>query len=113
MGINVVTQFIDIATVRVVVYVKNDAGALVEPTAVKITIYEPTYDPDGEDPPVVDGVDIVSDGKVEDGIYEYYYHMDEAAEPMDKGQWRGKVAVIDGELTDAVISPGSFSFKVR
>lgn len=108
MGIKVVTEFINIATVRVVVYVYNDAGALVEPTAVKVSI----WDPDGGDP-VVDGVDIVASGKVEDGIYEYYYHKDESSDPMKAGQWRGEVKVIDGLLTDAVISPGTFSFKVR
>ncbi|MBA7478992.1 hypothetical protein ES707_14423 [subsurface metagenome] len=108
MPIKVITEFIDIATVRVVVYVKNDAGALVEPTAVKVSI----WDPDGGDP-VVDGTDIVSTGKVEDGIYEYYYHKDESADAMKAGQWRGKVAVIDGSGTGAIITPGSFSFKVR
>ena len=108
MPIKVVTEFIDIATVRVVVYVKNDAGVLVEPTAVKVSI----WDPDGGDP-VVNGEDIVVSGKVEDGIYAYYYHKDEASDAMDAGQWRGRVAVIDGLLTDAVISPGTFSFKVR
>lgn len=108
MGIKVVTEFIDIATVRVVVYVKNDAEELVEPTAVKVSI----WDPDGGDP-VVDGVDIVSTGKVKDGVYEYYYHKDESADAMKAGQWRGRVAVIDSVGVDAVISPGTFSFRVK
>lgn len=108
MGIKVITEFPDKATVRVVVYVYNDADALVEPNAVKVSI----WDPSGGDP-VVDGEDIVVSGKVEDGIYEYYYHKDESADPMDEGQWRGEVAVIDSVGADAVISPGNFSFKVR
>lgn len=108
MAIKVITVFPDNATVRVIVYVYNDAGALVQPTAVEISI----WDPDGGDP-VVDGEDIVVTGRVEDGIYEYYYHEGEATEPMDKGQWRGGVEVIDGSGTGAIISPASFSFRIK
>lgn len=108
MPIKVITEFPDIATVRIVVYVKNDAGELVGPTKVLISI----WDPDGGDP-VVDGTDVVVTGKVETGIYEYYYHMDESADAMKSGQWRGQVAVIDGAGVEAVITPSSFSFRVK
>ncbi|MBA7476035.1 hypothetical protein ES707_11410 [subsurface metagenome] len=113
MGIKVIMEFPDEATVRVIVYVYNDENVLTQPTAVKITIFEPSYDPEGEDPPIVNGEDIVVSGRVEDGIYEYYYHKGETSEPMEAGQWRGEVAVIDGGGTGAIISPGKFSFKVR
>ncbi len=113
MAIKVITEFPDNATVRVIVYVKDENDVLAKPTAVEITIYEPSYDPEGEDPPIVDAEDIVVSGCVEDGIYEYYYHKGEATEPMAKGRWRGVVEVIDGSSTDAIISPSSFSFKVR
>ncbi|GAJ05561.1 unnamed protein product, partial [marine sediment metagenome] len=37
----------------------------------------------------------------------------EATDPMDKGQWRGKVEVIDGSGTGAIITPDNFSFRVK
>lgn len=111
--IKVITEFVSRATVRIIVYVKDDADKLTKPTAVEITIYEPSYDPEGEDPPVVNGVDIVDSGKIEDGIYEYYYHKGEESEPMEAGQWRGEVLVLDGTGTGAIITPGSFSFRVK
>ena len=108
MAVRTISEFVDKATVRVIVRVKNDADALVEPDAVKVSI----WDPDGGDP-VVDGTDIVVTGKVENGIYEYYYHMDESADAMKSGQWRGQVLVVDGAGVDAVITPSSFSFRVK
>ena len=172
MPIKVISEFVDNATVRVIVYVKDDANKLTAPTAVEITIIEPdgprsgvatalsashlvdttknqfatsdvgktvynttdkttaviteytspsdvTLDTDimakdeGYEIYPVYAEDIVVTGKVEDGIYEYYYHKGEATEPMEAGQWRGRVEVIDGSGTGAIITPGSFSFKVR
>lgn len=49
----------------------------------------------------------------ETGIYEYYYHKGTTAVAMDKGEWRGRVDAIDGELTNAVFSPQGFSFRVK
>jgi len=106
--IKVITEFVDKATVMVMVYVYDRADVLTEPTSVLVSI----WDPDGGDP-VVDESEIVVSGKVEDGIYEYYYHKDASAAAMKSGQWRGEVLVLDGVLTDAIISPGNFSFKVR
>ena len=59
------------------------------------------------------GIDIITSGLVETGIYEYYYHMGATSPAMDTGRWRGKIAVVDGVDADAITSPGSFSFKVR
>ena len=108
MGIKVVTNFIDRATVRIVVYVHNDEDALVEPTAVKVYIWAPS----GEDP-IVNGTDIVATGRVEDGVYEYCYHMDTSADAMAEGEWKGQISVIDGVGADGVISPTIFSFTVE
>lgn len=173
MAIKVVTEFLDNATVRTVVYVKDDDDALTASTAVNIKVFDPaglqkcgnisvvasasfTADlivtggtsgatgyiaskPDattlelreitgtfvsGET--VTDsgagtstttsallGIDIITSGLVEAGIYEYYYHMGADSLAMDTGRWRGEIAVVDGVGADAITSPGSFAFKVR
>ena len=59
------------------------------------------------------GIDIITSGLVETGIYEYYYHMGASSLAMDTGRWRGEIAVVDGVTADAITSPGSFAFKVR
>jgi len=108
MAITVITEFPNKATVRIIVYVYNDTDVLTAPTSVLVSI----WDPDGGDP-VVDESEIVVTGAVETGIYAYYYHMNASADAMMAGQWRGEILVIDGAGATAVISPGSFSFKVR
>ncbi len=173
MAIKVVTEFLDNATVRTVVYVKDDDDALTAPTAVNIKVFDPdglqkcgnisvvasasfTADlvltggtslatgyivskPDGTtlelreitgtfvDGETINdsgagtsvatsallGIDIITSGLVETGIYEYYYHMGATSLAMDTGRWRGEIAVVDGVDEDAITSPGSFSFKVR
>lgn len=172
MPIKVITEFVSRATVRILVYVKDDNDDLVGPSAVLITIIEPNgprsglatvttashlidttknqfaasdvgktvYNTTDKTSAVITeytspsdvtldtdimakdegyeiygayGVDIVLSGKVEDGIYQYYYHKGEASDAMEAGQWRGEVEVIDGSGTGAIITPGSFSFKVR
>ncbi len=172
MGIKVITEFPDNATVRAIIYVKDDANKLTEPTAVEITIIQPdgpksgeatattashlidttknqfvasdvgktvynttdkttaviteytspfdvTLDTDimakdeGYEIYSIYAEDIVVTGKVEDGIYEHYYHKGEATDPMEKGQWRVGVEVIDGSGAGAIITPGKFSFRVK
>lgn len=107
MAIKVIVEFPDKATVRVIAYVKDDDDALVEPTSVKVTIYDPS------DEKQVDGVEIVVDGRVEDGIYEYYYHKGSGEDPMDEGQWYGEILVADGTGADTIYSPRSFGFAVK
>lgn len=104
----VITKFIDVATVWILAFVYNAAGVLVDPSgSIKVTI----WDPDGGDP-VLDG-QAMTKYDSETGIYEYSYHKGVDTAPMDKGEWRGRVDVIDGEGNLAVISPQSFSFKVE
>lgn len=108
MAIKVITTFVDSATVRIVTYVRDVNDALAEPTAVEISIWEP-----GETDPTVDGTDIVVTGRLEDGIYEYYYHKGVASDAMESGEWRGEILIKDGTGVDAIISPARFSFTVR
>lgn len=105
MTIKVMSEFIAKATVRTRVHVYNDAGTLTEPTSVQISI----WDPDGGDP-VVDAVEIVVDGKVEDGIYGHYYKTTTASK---KGWWRGQADVVDGVDPDDITSVGTFGFRIK
>lgn len=109
--VEVVTHFIDKATVWILAFVRNAAGALVNPTAIKITIIDP--DDTVQVPSEGNGDDDMTQYESETGIYEYYYHKGIASDPMASGQWRGRVDVIDDTLLDAIISSQSFSFTVR
>ena len=173
MAIKVVTEFLDNATVRTVVYVKDDDDALTAPTEVNIKVFDPDglqkcgnisvvasasftndlvvtggtslatgYIASKPDATTLElrevtgtfvsgeivtdatpgtstttsallGIDIITSGLVETGIYEYYYHMGASSLVMDTGRWRGEIAVVDGVDEDAITSPSSFSFKVR
>lgn len=109
----VITEFIDKATVWFLAFIYNPTtGELDDPTAVKITI----IDPDGNYAKVgetdINGV-AMTQYESETGIYEYYYHKGTTAVAMAQGEWRGRVDAIDGELTSAVFSPQSFSFRVK
>jgi hypothetical protein len=105
-GIIQAIVFPDKATIWVLALIYDENKALVDPTAVKISII---------DPDDVTQVNEVSMTKYEDttGIYEYFYHKGTAAAPMDTGQWRGEIITIDGVGESAVISPQSFAFEVR
>lgn len=105
MSIEVVTEFLSSATVRVIAYVYDSNGNLVDPTAVTINI----YDPDGT---LQAGMPAAM-AKVAIGVYDYYYHKGVGEAAMDTGRWRGEVIVADGTGASTVYSTGSFSFKVR
>ena len=104
MSIEVVSDFKDIATVRVIAYVYDDDDTLTDASAVILNIYDPsgTLQVDGD-----------AMTHSDTGIYEYYFHKGSSEDPMDKGNWRGEVIVQDGSGADAIFSPGSFSFKVK
>jgi len=101
-----ITQFIDKATIWILAFIYDPAtGELDDPTAIKVTV----IDPDGTTQ--VDAA-AMTKYETETGIYEYKYHKGATSDPMDKGQWRGRVDVIDGAGADAVISPKPFAFTV-
>lgn len=106
MTIEVITEFIDIDTIKVWAYVYNEAGALADPTGITINI----YDPDGT--LQVDGGSM-TDLEATTGIYYYYYHKGASEDPMDSGNWRGTVITSDGTGNDTIYSSSSFGFKVK
>lgn len=104
MAINVVTDFPDVATVRIITYVHDDDEALADATAVTIDV----YDPDGTQQ--VDGEAMT---KTATGTYTYYYHKGSGETAMDEGDWYGDVLVADGTGADTVYSTGHFEFEVK
>jgi len=105
-GIIEVIVFPDKATVWVLALVYDEDKALVDPTAIKVYITDPddTLQADGE---------AMTKYESNTGIYEYFYHKGASADPMDEGQWKGEVVVIDGSGETAVISPQNFAFEVK
>jgi len=105
-GVVEVIVFPDKATVWILALVYDENKALVDPTAAKVSITDPS------------GTVQVDKGSMSQyesttGIYEYFYHKGVDSDPMDSGQWKGEVLVIDGTGAEAVISPKNFSFKVK
>ena len=100
MAIQVVTEFIAKTTVRVIAYVYNDAGALVDPeTSIKVTIYDPTGEAEEEDEDMT-----MQDSTT--GVYEYYFTTDA---DTTEGWWTGEVWVVDVDKT----SSGTFGFRIK
>jgi len=98
MTIEVITEFLRLATVRVRASIYDDDGALVNPTtSITIDIW------DSEGTKQEDGTAMDS---VSTGIYEFFYNL--AADSV-AGNWRGIVWVVDGTKT----SEFSFGFKVK
>jgi len=94
MTIQVITEFIAKTTVRVIAYVYDDDGALVDPeTSIKVTIYDPAGDAEEED-------EDMTQQDSTTGVYEYYFRTDA---DTTKGWWRGEVAVIDVDITNGHI----------
>ena len=98
MSLKVVTEFLQLATVRVRAYIYDDDDALVNPTtSITIDIW------DSAGTKQVNGVAMTP---VSTGIYEYYYQTTAASA---EGNWRGIVWATDGTY----VSEGSFAFKVK
>lgn len=102
----VITSFPDRASVWILAFVYKEDGALVDPTAVKVTLYDPLGEKQLD-------AQAMTKYDTETGIYEYFYHKGATADPMDKGEWRIEGSVIDGILDDAIISPFHGSFTVK
>jgi len=105
-GIVQVIVFPDKATVWILALVYDEDNKLVDPTAIKVSI----IDPDNE---VIIDEEAMTQYDSNTGIYEYFYHTGVDSDPMDKGQWRGEILVIDGTGITAVISPQKFAFEVK
>jgi len=105
-GIVQVIVFPDKASVWVLALIYDENKALVDPTAVKVSITDPS------DEPKVDG-EAMTQYESTTGIYEYFYHKGVDSDPMDEGQWRGEILVIDGTGETAIISPSKFAFEVK
>lgn len=108
MSIEVITEFIAKATVRIRAYVYSDAGVLVDPTSIKVII----TDSDGKTQVPSEGNgddDMTKDGE-NTGVYDYYYNTSTSSV---KGWWTGEVVAIDGSGNDAKTSVQRFSFKVK
>lgn len=111
MAIEVITVFPDKATVRVIAFVYDETGALTDPTgSIKCTIYDPDGTKQADAQAMTKITDVDSPAK---DAYEYYYHKGTGLDPMDKGEWRGEIEVIDGAGDDAITSMGKFTFSVR
>ena len=105
-GIVQVIVFPDKVTVWVLTLTYNENGVLVDPTSVKVSITDP------DDTVKVDEAAMTKyNGNT--GIYEYFYHKGESADPMDEGQWRGEVITIDGTSPNDVVSSQNFAFEVK
>lgn len=105
-GIVQVIVFPDKASVWVLALIYDEDNALVDPTAVKVSITDP------DDTLKVDEA-AMTQYESTTGIYEYFYHTGTTSDPMDKGQWKGEILVIDGSGETAVISPQAFAFSVE
>ena len=105
-GIVPIIVFPDKATVWILALVYNADKALVDPTTIKVSI----TDPSGE---MIVDEETMTQYESTTGIYEYFYHAGTETDPMDQGQWKGEVLVIDGTEETAVISPINFAFSVK
>jgi uncharacterized protein YfaS (alpha-2-macroglobulin family) len=103
MGIKVQSEFIAESTVRIRAYIYDDDDALVDPTAITVTIDDPSGTTEVDDQEMTALEDT-------DGIYDYYYNTDADSA---KGFWNGRVKVVDGTGDTAKTSFGTFSFKVK
>jgi len=105
-GIVQVIVFPDKATVWVLALIYDEDGELVDPTAIKISITAPDNTLKVEE-------EAMTQYKSTEGIYEYFYHTGVDSDPMDEGQWRGEILVIDGSGITAAISTQDFAFSVE
>ena len=104
-GIVEVIVFPDKATVWILALIYDEDNALVDPTAIKVTVTDPDGTTQADE-------ETMTQYESTTGIYEYFYHQGEGEDPMDEGQWKGEVVVTDGTGATAVISVKKFAFEV-
>jgi len=107
-NIEVITLFPNKSTVWILAFIYNMAdGELVDPTAVKITaIYNPSEEAEEEDKSM-------TKYDSETGIYSYFFHKGEEADPLAKGEWQVEGIVVDGSGASAIVTPFHHSFEVQ
>ncbi len=105
MSLVVVTEFIKGATVRIVAYVYDEDGVLVNPThastPIRLTLYV-----EGVTAALVEDAAMASTGDT--GIYDYYYATDS---DNASGWYRGIIEVMDG-AGPVYTSKDSFGFRI-
>ena len=97
MAIEVRTEFIRGATVRVIAYVYDDDGDLVNATTANVTIIDSSASTQAT-------ASTMSEAAT--GVYEYYHNTTTDSE---KGYWRGQLDIVSGTKTDIA----TFGFKVK
>lgn len=104
MAVEVRTLFAGEDTVEIWGYVRNHAGAWVDPTAITVDI----IDPDGT-------VQVNDEAMTKDDVGKYYYqyHQGASEAAMASGHWRGRVKVRDGSGDTAILSTQNFGFRVK
>ncbi len=85
MAIKVITEFIRKGTVRIIAYVYDDDGDLVDATGLDVSIKDPSGTL------VIDEVAMTD--KIATGAYEYYYTTTTA---VVVGNYRYEIDVLDG-----------------
>ena len=107
MAIEVQTEFLSAASVRIWTFVKRNEPTnedYVDPTAVTITVIDPDGDTQVPDAEMT---------KSATGIYYYDYHTGASSAAMASGRWRGTSKIVEGTGATAYVIPSPFSFKVK
>jgi len=98
MAIEVITEFVAGATIRVIAYIYDDDDDLVNVgTSINTTIIDAAG---------TTGATASTMSQAATGVYEYYHTTSTASE---KGYWRGQIDVVDGTKT----SIAKYGFKVK
>lgn len=101
MSVEVITEFLQKGTIRVIAYVRDDDGDLVNPTSCLIELW------DAEGTKLQDSTAM---SPTVTGTYEHYEYTF-CASPV--GHWRGVVWAVDGTGATAKYSEASFGFRVK
>lgn len=100
----VVVTFADEDTVEVWAYVKSQTGSYTDPTAIVVSVIDPTGTTQVDDAAMTQSAT---------GQYYYQYHLGTTTAAMSSGDWRGRVKVTDGTGAAAAITTQSYNFKVK
>ena len=112
--IEVQIEFIAKTTIRIIAYIYDDDGALVDPTGCAaggyLCVTLIITDPAGtvKVPSEGDGDDTMT--RSAKGIYEYYYKTTTSS---TKEWWHGEVVAVDGTDPDDYTSSGTFGFRLK